>query len=246
MNAQGAITWAAGAPGGSSGGSLEFDGSAENLGTGIASAALGDYTISLWINTDSASQSWFVGTGNRGLHLGTRDTANAGDGSNTLSQGHWGNDSDGTTTILANTWYHATFTYDNTTDTQTMYVNGNAEGAGIVTGDPNNTSTDIIIGNRDNTRGPSWDGQLDDIAIWDSVLTPAEIADLASGAQGPMALGAGAYWDFEDSQAGTTAAIQGTGLNGADLTGITAAVPEPSSLALALLGVAGFMRRKRA
>ena len=60
-----------------------------------------------------------------------------------------------------------------------------------------------------------------------------------------VALGAGAYYDFEDDQTGTTAAVQGTGLGATDLAGITA-VPEPSSLAILLgLGIAGLTRRKR-
>lgn len=239
MNAQGVITWAAGAPGGTSGGSLSLDGT-ESIGLGVAAADIGDYTISMWLNPNAAGEQWFLGTGNRGLHLGIRDTANAGDGSNTLSQGHWGNDSDGTTQILANAWVHATFTYDNATDTQTIYVNG-VQDSQTVTGDPNNTSTNLILGNRDNTRGPGYNGQIDDVAIWNSVLSATAVATVASG----DATGANAYWDFEDPQSGETAANSGVGLNAIGIAGITA-IPEPSALALVLVGAAGFMRRKRA
>ncbi|YCM44528.1 LamG domain-containing protein [Verrucomicrobiaceae bacterium 227] len=237
-HAQAVITWSAGAPGGSSGGSLDFDG-ASFLDTGAPSAGLSDYTISMWINGDSVSDKWFFGTGAQGLHLGVRSTPDSGP-VNTLSQGHWGNDSDGTTTILANTWYHTTFTYDSATDMQTIYLNGVQESQTVKAG-PNNTSTNLILGGRNG--GGSWDGRVDDLAIWDSVISPADIASIAGGTAANT-LGAQAYWDFEDNQAGMTAAQSGIGgLGAASLTGI---VPEPSSLALLLLGSAGFFRRKRA
>jgi len=236
-DAQGVIVWAAGAPGGTSGGSASFDG-ASTLDTGAASAGLGDYTISMWINGNNVNDKWFFGTGNQGVHLGVRDSP--GGAPATLSQGHWGNDSDGTTTLVAGTWYHATFTYDNATDTQSIYLNGNLE-AQTVTGDPNNTSTNLIIGGRNG--GGSWDGEIDDIAIWNTIVPAADIASIAGGAS-PTGFGANAYWDFEDDQTGTTAAVVGNGLGATDLTGIT--VPEPSSLTLLLLGAAGLVRRKRA
>lgn len=238
-HAQGAVTWAAGAPGGSSGGSLDFDGSSF-LGTSAASANLGpSYTASMWINADINNQQWFFGTGAQGLHLGVRD---GGGAQETLSQGHWGNDSDGTTTIASGTWYHATFTYDGTD--QRIYLNGNLE-ATTAKGPSNNTSTDLIIGGRNG--GGSWNGKIDDVAIWDSVLTDAQISDLHDGTQGSIALGAQAYWDFEDAQTGTTAGVSGTGLGaGLGAAALTGIVPEPSSIAFVLVGAAGLLRRKRA
>ena len=70
---------------------------------------------------------------------------------------------------------------------------------------------------------------------------------MAANTTDALTLGANAYYDFEDDQTGTTAAVQGTGLGASDLQGIVAnAVPEPSSLAIMLgLGVAGLTRRKR-
>ena len=68
-----------------------------------------------------------------------------------------------------------------------------------------------------------------------------------------MALGASAYYDFEDDQTGTTAAVQtaagATVIGAATLSGVVAvpaAVPEPSSVAIMFgLGVAALVRRKR-
>lgn len=266
--AQAGAIWSPGAPGGTPGGSLEFDNGASGAGTfldtNIPASAVGgnrnsggsDYTISLWLNSDvdlsSGTQAWFLGTGDQGLHLGVRD--------NTLSQGHWGADSDGTTEIVADTWFHTTFAYDADggsagTGEQRIYVNGVLEGTedNIAA---NRDATNILLGARNNgNNGPQWDGQLDDVAFWNTALSDADIAAIAAGAS-PTEFNAAVYYDFEDDQMGTIAVNTGTtgaftsGLLGSgdfSLTGITA-IPEPSSLVLSIfmgLGLLSFARRKR-
>ena len=266
--AQAGAIWSPGAPGGTSGGSLEFDNGASGTGsfldTNIPASAVGgnrgdggsDYTISLWLNSDvdlsTGTQAWFLGTGDQGLHLGVRD--------NTLSQGHWGADSDGTTLITADTWFHTTFSYDADggsagTGEQKIYVNGVLEGVedNIAA---NRSATSIILGARNNGgNGPQWDGQLDDVAFWNTQLSDDDISAIAAGAS-PTEFNAAVYYAFEDDQMGTIAVNTGTtgaftsGLLGSgdfNLTGVTP-IPEPSSLVLSLfmgLGVLGFARRKR-
>ena len=137
------IVWTTGAPGGTSGGALFFDGSEgggansangiEFLQTGISSEIQGgDYTVSYWINASNvAVQQYAVGTTRQSLHLGL----NGGD----AFQGHWGADSSGSSTdIVSNTWFHQTFTYDAATDTQSIYVNGTLLGT-AVNNPPNRT-----------------------------------------------------------------------------------------------------------
>ena len=267
------IVWTSGAPGGTSGGALFFDGSEggglnsdngiEFLQTGISNEIQGgDYTVSYWINASNvAAEQYAVGTTRQSLHLGL----NGGD----AFQGHWGGDSSGSSTdIVSNTWFHQTFTYDSVTDTQLIYVNGvlataitdlnvgNGEIAGPNPG-PNRAGEEIILGARSgNTAGLGGardhltDTSLDDVAFFNTVLSAADIADLAAGTTDALALGANAYYDFEDDQLGTTAAVQsaaGVTAFGNTLTAITVtAVPEPSSLAIMLgLGIAGLTRRKR-
>lgn len=266
--AQAGAIWSPGAPGGTSGGSLEFDngagGTASFLDTNIPASVIGgnrnaggtDYTISMWLNSDvdlsTGTQAWFLGTGDQGLHLGVRD--------NTLSQGHWGQDSDGTTTIAADTWYHTTFTFDADggaagTGQQAIYVNGVLESATDKLA-ANRDATNIILGARNNGgNGPQWDGQLDDVAFWNTALSASDIAAIAGGAS-PTEFNAAVYYAFEDDQMGTVAVNTGTtgaftsGLLGSgdfNLTGVTA-IPEPSSLVLSIfmgLGLLGVARRKR-
>jgi len=199
------ITWAAGAPGGTSGGSVSFDGLDDELpGEGFLETGLqggflaagNDYTVSMWLRTsDIARQQFAVGTTNRSLHLGTDNSG--------LFQGHWGNDAAGTTLasdpLVNDEWFNP-----------------------------------IIIGSRRNGTDArqQWLGEVDDVAFFDSVLSDADIATLDDITADPLALGANAYYDFEDDQFGTTAAVQTAAGENAFGAGtiqlITAnAVPEP-------------------
>lgn len=268
------ITWAAGAPGGTSGGSVSFDGLDDELpGEGFLETGLqggflgGDYTVSMWLRTsDIARQQFAVGTTNRSLHLGTDNSG--------LFQGHWGNDAAGTTLasdpLVNDEWFHATFTYDadgglytpeggteTVTGVHSIFLNGVEIATAPVNDDGRadgpNFQNPIIIGSRRNGTDArqQWLGEVDDVAFFDSVLSDADIATLDDITADPLALGANAYYDFEDDQFGTTAAVQTAAGENAFGAGtiqlITAnAVPEPSSLALlACMSVAGLVRRKR-
>ena len=122
------ITWAAGAPGGTSGGSLSFDGlgdgsgnGEDNLLTGISGPGFldGSYTVSAWLNADNiATEQYAIGTTSQSLHVGLQGSA--------PFQGHWSNDLAGNTdvAIANNQWFHATFTFDSATNEQTIFING--------------------------------------------------------------------------------------------------------------------------
>ena len=252
------ITWTAGAPGGTSGRSLSFSGTGDgtgngqdNLLTGIAGPGFldGSYTVSAWLNADDVStQQYAIGTTSQSLHLGL----NGG----VPFQGHWGNDLTGVTdvAIADGQWFHATFTYDSATNEQTIFINGAENATTNTNGAPNNTNQ-IVIGSRSNGGGDNggnrerWAGDIDDVAFFSSVLSDTDILALASNSTDALALGASAYYNFEDDPLGSTAAVQvadGATSIGANLTGITP-VPEPSSFALILcLGIAvASISRKR-
>ena len=208
--AQAQIEWAAGAPGGTTGGSLQFNSlggtddagfNAQNtLSTGISAAQIAatggsDYTVSAWINSSEPDDQnaalaqdnrWFFGTGDQGLHLGVQN------GNSGLTQAHWGNDNTGGTSVLVDTWVHATFTYDAATETQSIYFNGVLEGSFVGVPAPNNDSTDLIIGGRDGVQGPAWEGFVDDLAIFQTALSADDVATLADDTSQAVALGAAA------------------------------------------------------
>jgi len=223
------IEWAQGAPGGTSVGSIELvPGGNLFLETGIAAAQIAstggsDYTVSAWIKSSEggfdefglpsgvAGERWWFGTGFQGLHLGIgRDVS-------TLTTGHWNNDSSGTTDLEANVWVHATHVYRN--GIQEVWLDGRLESS-TAAGPPNADATDLQIGSRHGINGPSWGGCIDDVAIFNVALAPGDIPTLATDTADPVALGAVAYYNFEDDQTGTTAAnlvdVATSGLTGTD------------------------------
>ena len=70
---------------------------------------------------------------------------------------------------------------------------------------PNVSGTDIILGAR-NGGGEFWSGQIDDVAIFTNTISDTDVEALFNDASQAVALGAVAYYDFEDDQTGTTAA----------------------------------------
>lgn len=143
-------------------------------------AGLGDtgsYTMAAWIKPDAASLAgdrFFFGQSSQGIHNGMR-------GSGTLHQAHWGNDHNANTMLNDTDWAHATFVYDGATDLGTIYLNGTADSDPTAKLSPNG-SGNLIIGGRNG--GEAWyNGLIDDIAVWDSVLTEIQIQALADGAK---------------------------------------------------------------
>jgi hypothetical protein len=234
-------SWAAGAPNGTTGGSVAFDGQGTSfLNSGIDSELIGsnrgggslgtDYSVSMWINSaeddgagNIANNKWVFGTQNQGLHMGYR---NGG-----LAYGHWNADAEGTTALASNTWVHVTFTFDadggtvvdpdtglpTATGLQTIYINGGSPES-FSNAAPDRSTTDLIIGG--NGGNGSWVGMIDDVAIFDSVLSATDVAALHTDTTQAVSLGAVAYYDFEDDQTGSTAAnlvdVATSGMTSAD------------------------------
>lgn len=252
--------WTTGAPGGTSGGALLFDGDNDSfLDLGILATQFGgnrtnpsDYTISAWIRSDveavdaggvgtglAADNYWWLGTGSQGLHLGVQ----AG---NTLQQGHWSQDSSGVTLVPVNTWVHSTTTFDADGGTPdpvtgvapglvTIYYNGVFDSSAEKTG-PNRSGSNLILGSRSGGR-QSWLGAVDDVALFNTVLTAAQVTDLYTNTD-PVALGALAYYDFEDAQSGSTAA------NAVDVvvSGLTDVDGNPSPQAVGVIEPSGAIK----
>ncbi|MDB4538139.1 LamG domain-containing protein, partial [Akkermansiaceae bacterium] len=168
--------------------------------TGLDSSAM---TVSIWINPDGKTSSTYEGV------FMTR-AANPGPSGDAAGNGNWGiawegehidarapgatdTPEDGTFNIVADDasttsnpdgWYHLVWTWDGVAGTQTTYINGveattGAANTGTLRGGVWHVGNDSCCANR------YFDGQVDDLAVWDTVLTPAQIADLASQTLSP-------------------------------------------------------------
>ena len=133
----------------------------------------GSYTMSAWIKpSDLNGDKFLFGQTNQGIHNGIR---NGG----FLHQAHWSADTNGSTLLTADEWVHAAFTYDGSTDTGTIYLNGEVDWTGQKNA-PNGGGT-FIIGN--SPGGSGYVGLADEIAVWKEVLDETAVRALADGAR---------------------------------------------------------------
>ncbi len=151
---------------------LDFDGTNDRVTTGFDVPVTGPVTFALWVlprtlnvyqgiisNHVSDTQAFEIFIDNAGSRFaGSAFSWNV------------------TGTATANVWQHVAITKSNTT---TMYVNGiatqNAANKSIT-----QPSANLTIANRPSATHP-FNGQLDDIRIYNRELTPAEIRQLATG-----------------------------------------------------------------
>jgi hypothetical protein len=146
------------------------------------------YTISLWIwngMPDGAREvaGWFASRGNRhgrtGEHWGLGGTGSATGKLLLLLAGADGRDVPvvGRTTIPRWTWTHVAIVRDGAT--LRAYVGGGTEPDLETNADRVPAATDqIFFGGRSNGEN-GWEGRLDEIAVFDRVLSPAEIGPLS-------------------------------------------------------------------
>lgn len=83
-----------------------------------------------------------------------------------------------TTNFLCDTWYHAALTYNNSTGALQLFVNGTLVDTASVPGGTLGTSTYPLGLGRDGRFGDTFNGVMDEIFIFNRVLTTQEIQGL--------------------------------------------------------------------
>jgi len=169
--------------------SLHFDGSDDGLDDGnddgltvAGSSALdldNNFTISGWFKTDSnISWSGLIWWGenlpakSRGFGLDA--------GNHLIFNGYAEFHTSGQTTISPGTWYHGAATVEENTNLNqqvaTVYVNGATDSIAFEnTGLADFTYSNTVIGQSNYGGSEHFDGMINEVAVWNKVLSPAEI-----------------------------------------------------------------------
>jgi hypothetical protein len=84
--------------------------------------------------------------------------------------------------LQSGTWYHLAASFDNATDEVRLYVDGTEVQVGSITYEPTVETADLWIGHSPD--GEYWNGKLDDVRIYNTVLGGSEISDLAAAGGG--------------------------------------------------------------
>ena len=93
-----------------------------------------------------------------------------------LSLGHWGLDTAGSQVLSTNQWYHLSYTFANGA-TQAIYVNGSLDATSVQ--DNLRHNSELLVGTSGN--GGTVAGVLDDVMVFDQLLSLPQIQHLAAG-----------------------------------------------------------------
>ena len=115
-------------------------------------------------------------------------------------------------TPTASTWYMITYTYDMSAGEVKFYVNGSQQGSTQTGHDTtvNNSTETFRVGN--NSGSGYLDGLMDELGVWDKILTSTEVSDLYNSGNGlpysdgadvlnnlTLSTGLVSYWDMEEA-----------------------------------------------
>ncbi len=179
--------------GGKDGAALQFDGQTARVvveDSPSLHSETGDITIAAWIKVASDPTTW----GNAGPMVFKQDAYQWNVNSNgALWFGIWGArlESIGTYNFAEHVeeWHHATLTFEGATQLAKIYVDGELNIQGTVSEAVDPTTEVLYIGFKGDG-GTYFDGTIDDVRIYDQVLTEGEILAAMQGGEGyPLAFG---------------------------------------------------------
>ena len=159
-------------------GSVSFNGTTQYLNKASAfNLNNKDWSISCWIKrgrTNTSERFIRIGNssvGNELIAIGITSTNFA-----IVDFNGVGNNLTGTQVLATNIWYHIVFTFNNTSKTRNLYLNGVLHATNTSAGQVINTNNTFEIG-----RTPFYQGLMDDVRIYEYELTANEVQELYRG-----------------------------------------------------------------
>lgn len=193
---------------------LQFDGQSSyvdvdsnNVPTGNASR-----TISAWVNSNSFDgDQGLVSTGqfseNNMFALALLSSS-----SDKLSVWGYANDYTGDITLSVGEWYHIVAVYDSDLNNLKTYVNGEVDIDIEVSSGFNTSEGKIIIGARDG--GDYFDGQIDEVSIFNYALSEDEILEYSGRALNGHEPGILSHYSFDEGIGNILIDVTDSGANG--------------------------------
>ncbi len=163
---------------GAIGQALDFDGVDDSVDTGSDMIGTGDDSISAWIYADGYGEGTFGRIIDNGKFIVSLRESTGGNAKSLslLSDGATIAES-AINSILINQWYHVLITRTSA-GTANIYINGVLSGsANQASGTPAAGTTNVIIGNN-SVGARTFDGRIDELRLYNRILTASEITEL--------------------------------------------------------------------
>ena len=166
-----------------------------NLGSNM-SIANNSFTLAGWVRRSTSGRwdlIWSASSGstNRSLHVGFNS-------SNFLVCNFYENDLQGSLTVTDTNWHHFACTFDSTTKTRALYLDGAPAGSDIASANYQGTGN-IKIGGNYTSDSNAYSGNIDEVRIYNRALSRQEINSLYNFTPAPVL-----YYNFNENT-GTTA-----------------------------------------
>lgn len=188
---------------GSINGALDFDGYNDYLTLPIGSVigSLSNCTIATWVDWDGGSawqRIWDFGTGETvNMFLTARNGSTDTPRFAITTSGWSGEEQTTAPDSLSSGWHHLAVTIDADNHTHTLYIDGVSVAentSGYLEPDDLGDTTQNWLARSQYGADPYFDGRLDDVRIYDRVLSPEEIVELADTLR---------YRDFTEAKVNT-------------------------------------------
>ena len=124
--------------------------------------------------------------------------------------------------VDSNEWTHVALTFDSTTDLVNTYANGELVDSFEYTSQSGNIQTSnhtLRIGNRTNSNSTPFDGQMDEVRIWNTARTAEEIQSSMNAVLDGSESGLAGYWKFDESSGNTVVDSSSNGNDGTLVNG---------------------------
>ena len=116
----------------------------------------------------------------------------------------------GNVDIRTNQWQHLAVVFSTNSGVASLYINGILNASGSLS-PPLATPTNVFLGRDSITSHYFWNGQMDEVCVWNRALTNNEVFAKMSCKRSGSEPGLLAYWNFDD---GTLTDLTGRGRNG--------------------------------
>jgi hypothetical protein len=158
---------------------LQFNGSSHvDLGNSTDFNFSGSFTLEAWIKVDQFTHDWqaILTKGDSEWRLHRNSSSNfIAFGTTNLVDGSNNPDLVGTTNVNDGLWHHLAAVYDASALTKYFYVDGNLDASTSVTGTLGADSYSAYIGENAEQTGRQWQGNIDEVRIWNIARTAAQI-----------------------------------------------------------------------
>ena len=163
---------------------LDFDGSDDYVNVGDVELTNVSISISVWVNSNTLVNrpivSKYRATGDQrsyALIISSGSVLSFGVSEDGTTNANSWVSVQSTTTPLTNQWYHVVGTFNNSTGSAKMYVNGGREAETINTNVTSiyNTTRSLRIGNFESAGEKYTDGQIDEVRIYNRALLDEDV-----------------------------------------------------------------------